>query len=41
MNKYLKQNLTQAGLLTPDMRPKERKKPGREGARRRYTWKKR
>ena len=27
-----------AGLLTSDRRAKERKKPGREGARRRYTW---
>ncbi len=27
-----------AGLLTPDKRLKERQKPGRQGARRRYTW---
>ena len=27
-----------AGLLTPDLRVKERQKPGRQGARRRYTW---
>lgn len=33
--------MTLAGLLTQDIRVKERKKPGREGARRRYTWKKR
>ncbi|CAG2064453.1 unnamed protein product, partial [Timema podura] len=30
-----------AGLLTRDYRKKERKKPGQEGARRKYTWKKR
>lgn len=30
-----------AGLLTRDERTKERKKPGQEGARRKYTWKKR
>ncbi|XP_046398436.1 28S ribosomal protein S9, mitochondrial [Ischnura elegans] len=30
-----------AGLLTKDLRRKERKKPGQEGARRKYTWKKR
>lgn len=30
-----------AGLLTKDFRRKERKKPGQEGARRKYTWKKR
>lgn len=29
------------GLLTPDTRTKERKKFGQEGARRKYTWKKR
>jgi small subunit ribosomal protein S9 len=27
-----------AGLLVTDKRIKERKKPGKEGARRRYTW---
>lgn len=27
-----------AGLLTSDTRQKERKKPGQEGARRKYTW---
>ncbi len=27
-----------AGLLTKDTRAKERKKPGQEGARRKYTW---
>ncbi|XP_064359031.1 small ribosomal subunit protein uS9m isoform X1 [Dromaius novaehollandiae] len=30
-----------AGLLTTDPRLKERKKPGQEGARRKFTWKKR
>ena len=30
-----------AGLLTKDIRAKERKKFGQEGARRKYTWKKR
>lgn len=30
-----------SGLLTHDIRLKERKKPGQEGARRRYTWLKR
>lgn len=30
-----------AGLLTYDPRVKERKKPGQEGARRKFTWKKR
>ncbi|NXX91654.1 RT09 protein, partial [Centropus bengalensis] len=33
--------MRQAGLLTPDPRVKERKKPGQEGARRKFTWKKR
>ncbi|CAK9820071.1 28S ribosomal protein S9, mitochondrial [Anthophora plagiata] len=30
-----------AGLLTNDWRRRERKKPGQEGARRKFTWKKR
>ncbi|KAG5682130.1 hypothetical protein PVAND_011506 [Polypedilum vanderplanki] len=30
-----------AGLLQRDYRTKERKKPGQEGARRKFTWKKR
>lgn len=30
-----------AGLLQPDWRSRERKKPGQEGARRKFTWKKR
>uniref|UniRef100_A0A146LSR9 Small ribosomal subunit protein uS9m n=1 Tax=Lygus hesperus TaxID=30085 RepID=A0A146LSR9_LYGHE len=30
-----------AGLLTKDFRNRERKKPGQEGARRKFTWKKR
>ncbi|XP_075056294.1 small ribosomal subunit protein uS9m [Mixophyes fleayi] len=33
--------MRQAGLLTVDPRKKERKKPGQEGARRKFTWKKR
>ncbi|XP_025959054.1 small ribosomal subunit protein uS9m isoform X2 [Dromaius novaehollandiae] len=33
--------MRQAGLLTTDPRLKERKKPGQEGARRKFTWKKR
>ncbi|XP_018570563.1 28S ribosomal protein S9, mitochondrial [Anoplophora glabripennis] len=30
-----------AGLLTKDVRTRERKKPGQQGARRKFTWKKR
>ncbi|RZC38077.1 Ribosomal S9 domain containing protein, partial [Asbolus verrucosus] len=30
-----------AGLLTRDYRTRERKKPGQEGARKKFTWKKR
>ncbi|XP_067419690.1 small ribosomal subunit protein uS9m [Emydura macquarii macquarii] len=33
--------MRQAGLLTPDPRNRERKKPGMEGARKKFTWKKR
>ncbi|XP_036910870.1 28S ribosomal protein S9, mitochondrial isoform X2 [Sturnira hondurensis] len=33
--------MRQAGLLTADPRIRERKKPGQEGARRKFTWKKR
>ncbi|KAM7182330.1 small ribosomal subunit protein uS9m [Macrochelys suwanniensis] len=33
--------MRQAGLLTSDPRIRERKKPGQEGARRKFTWKKR
>ncbi|KAM9327975.1 small ribosomal subunit protein uS9m [Pholidichthys leucotaenia] len=33
--------MRQAGLLTPDPRVRERKKPGQEGARKKFTWKKR
>ncbi|NXC18196.1 RT09 protein, partial [Corythaeola cristata] len=33
--------MRQAGLLTTDPRVKERKKPGQEGVRRKFTWKKR
>jgi small subunit ribosomal protein S9 len=29
------------GLLTQDIRYRERKKPGQEGARRKFTWKRR
>ncbi|KAG7259808.1 hypothetical protein CRUP_003504 [Coryphaenoides rupestris] len=35
------ENMRQAGLLTPDPRVRERNKPGQEGARRKYTWRKR
>lgn len=35
------EKLRLAGLLTKDIRAKERKKFGQEGARRKYTWKKR
>ncbi|XP_034533995.1 28S ribosomal protein S9, mitochondrial [Notolabrus celidotus] len=33
--------MRQAGLLTADPRVRERKKPGQEGARKKFTWKKR
>ncbi|CAO2601372.1 28S ribosomal protein S9, mitochondrial [Lemmus lemmus] len=33
--------MRQAGLLTPDPWIRERKKPGQEGAGRKFTWKKR
>nr|XP_019960225.1 PREDICTED: 28S ribosomal protein S9, mitochondrial [Paralichthys olivaceus] len=35
------ESMRQAGLLTPDPRVRERKKPGQEGARKKFTWKKR
>ncbi len=35
------ENMKVCGLLTQDVRVRERKKPGQEGARRKYTWKKR
>ncbi|KAI4484521.1 hypothetical protein M0804_007087 [Polistes exclamans] len=35
------QNMKIAGLLTRDWRIRERKKFGQEGARRKFTWKKR
>lgn len=35
------ENMRLAGLLTRDWRRRERKKPGQEGARRKFTWKKR
>lgn len=37
----IRSRLRLAGLLQPDVRRKERKKFGQEGARRKYTWKKR
>ncbi|XP_069140069.1 small ribosomal subunit protein uS9m-like [Argopecten irradians] len=37
----IKTRLTIAGLLTDDPRRRERDKPGQEGARRKYTWRKR
>lgn len=33
--------LFSAGLLVRDRRLRERKKPGQEGSRRKFTWKKR
>lgn len=33
--------MSPAGLLTQDPRKRERKKPGQEGARRKFTWKRR
>ncbi|XP_026115378.1 28S ribosomal protein S9, mitochondrial-like [Carassius auratus] len=35
------ERMRQAGLLTADPRIRERKKPGQEGARKKFTWKKR
>lgn len=35
------EKMRSVGLLTPDKRIKERKKWGQEGARRKYTWRKR
>uniref|UniRef100_A0A671WV46 Small ribosomal subunit protein uS9m n=1 Tax=Sparus aurata TaxID=8175 RepID=A0A671WV46_SPAAU len=35
------ENMRQAGLLTPDPRVRERKKPGQKKARKKFTWKKR
>ncbi|KAM4601665.1 small ribosomal subunit protein uS9m-like [Polymixia lowei] len=35
------ETMRQAGLLTADPRIRERKKPGQEGARKKFTWKKR
>lgn len=37
----MREELRIAGLLKRDHRRRERKKPGQEGARRKYTWKKR
>lgn len=41
LNSSIETKLFIAGLLTRDYRIKERKKYGQEGARRKYTWKKR
>ncbi|XP_057414591.1 28S ribosomal protein S9, mitochondrial isoform X1 [Balaenoptera acutorostrata] len=38
---WMRQGASSAGLLTADPRVRERKKPGQEGARRKFTWKKR
>ena len=35
------EEMTVAGLLTQDVRVRERKKPGQKGARAKFTWKKR
>lgn len=41
VTKEMAEKMRLAGLLTRDPRNKERKKPGQEGARRKFTWKKR
>ncbi|CAD6224653.1 GSCOCG00005486001-RA-CDS [Cotesia congregata] len=41
VDKDMVEKMRIAGLLTRDWRIKERKKPGQEGARRKFTWKKR
>ena len=41
VSKELSEKMRLAGLLTRDPRKRERKKPGQEGARRKFTWKKR
>ncbi|XP_014296050.1 28S ribosomal protein S9, mitochondrial [Microplitis demolitor] len=41
VDKKMIEKMRIAGLLTRDWRTKERKKPGQEGARRKFTWKKR
>ena len=41
VDKETRERMRLAGLLTIDVRTRERKKFGQEGARRKYTWKKR
>lgn len=41
VDKQTVEHMRLAGLLTHDIRTRERKKWGQEGARRKYTWKKR
>lgn len=41
VDEELTREMTIAGLLTQNIRVRERKKPGQEGARSKYTWKKR
>lgn len=41
VDKFTVEKMRLAGLLTPDIRYPERKKPGKAAARRSYTWKKR
>ncbi|XP_024936358.1 28S ribosomal protein S9, mitochondrial-like [Cephus cinctus] len=41
VNSEMLEKMRVAGLLTKDPRSRERKKPGQEGARRKFTWKKR
>ncbi|XP_076063764.1 small ribosomal subunit protein uS9m-like isoform X1 [Oratosquilla oratoria] len=41
VDKEMIENMRIAGLLTPDRRRHERKKPGQKGARAKFTWKKR
>ncbi|KAG8227043.1 hypothetical protein J437_LFUL014900 [Ladona fulva] len=41
VNPNMVEKMRLAGLLTKDLRRKERKKPGQEKARKKFTWKKR
>ncbi|CAL1544524.1 unnamed protein product [Lymnaea stagnalis] len=41
VDKDVKEKLRLTGMLTRDPRKRERKKPGQEGARKKFTWKKR
>ncbi|KAH0956528.1 hypothetical protein HN011_002324 [Eciton burchellii] len=41
VDKAIIEKMRVAGLLTKDWRRRERKKVGQEGARRKFTWKKR